>query len=319
MMRLLREADVTRLISLIDALAAVELAFREQARGTGVNSPRHRIHQPHGVLHMMGGALTERGYWGFKAYTATRHGVRFTINLYDVQTGALRCIMEADYLGQLRTGAASGVATRYLARSDARTLALIGTGYQAETQLAAIAAVCTLAEVRVFGRNAERRLAFAKRMSDQHGLAVRPVASPAEAVADADIITTATTAAQPVLDGKDIAAGTHINAAGSNSVARAELDRTTVKRAGRIFTDDLAQARQESGDLVMAYERNALAWETVRPLADVVAGLTPGRSSDDDITLFASHGIALWDVALAATAFERAEAQNLGSLVEFGS
>jgi ornithine cyclodeaminase/alanine dehydrogenase-like protein (mu-crystallin family) len=317
-MHLLREEDVKALIGMPEALDAVELAFREQVAGTGINSPRHRVHQPNGVLHMMGGALTERGYWGCKVYTATRDGVRFCVLLYDVESGALRAMIEADYLGQLRTGAASGVATRYLARSDADTLALFGTGDQAETQLAAIARVRPLRLVRVYSRKPERREAFAKRMARNLNLNVQAADTPEAAMKGANIITTATTSREPVFPGSSIVAGMHINAAGSNSVARSELDRTTIKRATRIFTDDLMQARAESGDLVMAYERNALIWEQVRPLADVVGGITVGRTSSNDVTLFESQGVALWDIALAATTYERALASNVGRNIPFG-
>jgi ornithine cyclodeaminase/alanine dehydrogenase-like protein (mu-crystallin family) len=317
-MHLLREEDVKALIGMPEALDAVELAFREQVAGTGINSPRHRVHQPNGVLHMMGGALTERGYWGCKVYTATRDGVRFCVLLYDVESGALRAMIEADYLGQLRTGAASGVATRYLARSDADTLALFGTGDQAETQLAAIARVRPLRLVRVYSRKPERREAFAKRMARNLNLNVQAADTPEAAMKGANIVTTATTSREPVFPGSSIVAGMHINAAGSNSVARSELDRTTIKRATRIFTDDLMQARAESGDLVMAYERNALIWEQVRPLADVIGGITVGRTSSNDVTLFESQGVALWDIALAATTYERALASNVGRNIPFG-
>jgi ornithine cyclodeaminase/alanine dehydrogenase-like protein (mu-crystallin family) len=238
--------------------------------------------------------------------------------LYDVESGALRAMIEADYLGQLRTGAASGVATRYLARSDADTLALFGTGDQAETQLAAIARVRPLRLVRVYSRKPERREAFAKRMARNLNLNVQAADTPEAAMKGANIITTATTSREPVFPGSSIVAGMHINAAGSNSVARSELDRTTIKRATRIFTDDLMQARAESGDLVMAYERNALIWEQVRPLADVVGGITVGRATTNDVTLFESQGVALWDIALAATTYERALASNVGRNIPFG-
>jgi ornithine cyclodeaminase/alanine dehydrogenase-like protein (mu-crystallin family) len=318
-MHLLREEDVKALIGMPEALDAVELAFREQVAGTGINSPRQRVHQPNGVLHMMGGALTERGYWGCKVYTATRDGVRFCVLLYDVGSGALQAMIEADYLGVLRTGAASGVATRYLARSDADTLALFGTGNQAETQLAAIARVRPLRAVRVYSRKAERRESFATRMARNLNLPVQAVDTPSAALKGANIVATATTSREPVFDGSNIAPGMHINAAGSNSVARSELDRVTIQRATRIFTDDLMQARSESGDLIMAYERNSLVWEQVRPLADVIGGVTVGRASPNDITLFESQGIALWDIALAATAYERALASNVGRDLPFGA
>ncbi len=315
--RVLREEDTRSLVGMPEALEAVETAFVEQAHGTGINEPRRRVRQPAGTLHIMAGALVSRGYWGFKAYTATRSRVRFIVNLYDSQSGALLSMIEADYLGQLRTGAASGVATKYLARSDAGVLALFGTGFQAETQLEAIAAVCALREVRVYGRTPERRETFAQTMAQRLNIPIHPAPTPREALEGADIVTTATTAIDPVFDGNDLSPGVHINGAGSNAAIRAELDRTTVRRADLIFTDDLEGARIESGDLIRAYERNALSWARVRLLADVVAGLTTGRQRPEDITLFESQGIALWDIALAATIYERAVAANLGTLIPF--
>ncbi len=316
---LLKEADVNALVTMEDALAAVEGSFLEQARGTGINQPRRRVRQPHGTLHLMGAALVERGYWGFKAYTTTRQGARFVVHLYDVTSGALLAILEAERLGQLRTGAASGVATKYLARPDAGTLALFGAGYQAETQLEAIAAVRPLREVRVYSRTPARRHAFAERMAARLGLQVQAVDAPEAALDGADIITTITTARAPLFKGDLVQPGVHINAAGSNAAIRAELDAEAVRRATAIFVDDVQQARFESGDLVQAYQRNALAWERVRPLADVVAGLLPGRRTSEDITLFESQGIALWDVALAAVVYERARERGVGQEVAFGS
>ncbi len=315
--RVLREEDTRSLVSMPEALEAVETAFVEQAHGTGINEPRRRVRQPAGTLHIMAGALVKRGYWGFKAYTATRSSVRFIVNLYDSESGALLSMIEADYLGQLRTGAASGVATKYLARRDAGVLALFGTGFQAETQLEAIAAVCALREVRVYSRTPERRETFAQTMSRRLTIPIHPAPTPREALAGADIVTTATTAIDPVFDGNDLSPGVHINGTGSNAAIRAELDRTTVRRADVIVTDDLESARIESGDLIRAYERNALSWSRVRLLADVVAGLTTGRQRPEDITLFESQGIALWDIALAATIYERAVAANLGTLIPF--
>lgn len=314
--RVIREADVQGLVTIDDALQAVELAFQEQARGTGINEPRRRVYQPHGILHLMGGALVERGYWGFKAYTTTRQGARFLVHLYEGRTGALLAILEADLLGRLRTGAASGVATRYLAREDARTLALFGAGHQAQMQLLAIARARPLEEVRVYCRTPERRLAFAEQMAAQVEAPLVPVATPTEALEGADIVTTITNAATPVFSGDYLAPGMHINAAGSNAALRTELDRQAVQRADRIFTDDLMQAQLECGDLIQAQARNALAWSRVRPLADVVAGLTTGRVTPQEITLFESQGIAIWDIALAATIYERALENGVGELID---
>ena len=317
--RFIREEDVRKLVTMDDALRSVENAFMEQANGSGINEPRRRVHQPAGTLQLMGGVLTQRGYWGFKAYTATRSGAYFTVNLYDARTGVLLALIEANLLGQLRTGAASGIATKYLARADASVMALFGTGYQAQTQLEAVAKAHPLHEVRVYSRSAEHRTRFAQLMHEQLGLTISPVDTPQAAVSGADIVTTVTTSSEPVFDGNDLAPGTHINAAGSNSAIRAELDAIAVRRANAIFVDDVEQARIESGDLIHAYERNALNWSSVRPLSDVVAGRNAGRSHTEDITLFESHGIALWDLALAAEVYERAQTRNLGSLVDFGS
>lgn len=309
---LLRESDVHALIGMPEAIEAVTLAFHEQAQGTGINEPRRRVRQPKGTLHMMGGALLKRGYWGLKAYTATREAVRFLVHLYDVTSGALLAIIEADLIGQLRTGAASGIATRLLAHPDAGVLALFGAGFQAESQLEAIAAVRQLREVRVYSRTPANREEFATRMGSNLGLSIYPVETPSDAIAGADIITTITNAMGPVFTGTEIVPGTHINAAGSNAAIRVELDLNTIRRAAPIFTDDLAQTRIESGNMITANERNALDWARVRPLADLVAGLCVGRTDPHQITLFESHGLAIWDIALAATVYERAREKGLG-------
>jgi ornithine cyclodeaminase/alanine dehydrogenase-like protein (mu-crystallin family) len=317
--RLIREADVRQLVTMQDALRCVEQAFIEQANGSGVNEPRRRVHQPAGTLQLMAGALLHRGYWGFKAYTATRDGARFSVHLYAAQTGQLLALIEANVLGQLRTGAASGIATRYLARAEAGVLALFGSGFQSQTQLEAIAQVRSLHEVRVYSRSTAHRHRFAQQMHEQLDLAVVPAETAQAALMGADIVATATNATDPVFDGNDLAPGTHVNAAGSNAAIRAELDATTIRRADAIFVDDIEQAHIESGDLIRAYERNALNWGSVRLLADVVAGRYPGRTKTSDITLFESHGIALWDLALAAEVYERAQAQDTGTLVDFGA
>ncbi|HYN89884.1 MAG TPA: ornithine cyclodeaminase family protein [Ardenticatenaceae bacterium] len=312
----LNEADVTRLADVRMALEAVELAFREQGSGQAVNEPRRRVRQPNGTLHFMAGALTQMGYWGFKAYTTTREGARFLVNLYDAASGRLLALIEANRLGQLRTGAASGVATRYCARPDAGRLGLFGSGFQAETQLEAIAAVRDLREVRVYSRTPEHRQEFAETMSRRLGLTVAPVESARAVVEDCDIVTTITSAREPLFDGRWLAPGTHVNAAGGNALTRAEVDTATIARASRIFVDDKEQARIESGELLQAAERNVLNWQRVRELGDVVAGVVPGRGTPDEITLFASHGIALWDIALAARVYEAARVARVGQEVQ---
>ncbi|MCZ7573256.1 MAG: ornithine cyclodeaminase family protein [Ardenticatenaceae bacterium] len=309
---LLTRHDVTRLVDMTAALEAVETAFRQQGAGSAVNEPRQRVRQPQGILHLMGAALPELGYWGFKAYTTTRQGAHFLVSLYDTASGQLLALIEANTLGQLRTGAASGIATKFCARPDASRLGLFGSGFQAEAQLAAIAAVRPLTEVHVYSRTPEHREHFAQTMSSRLGLTVSPVAIPRDAVAGCDIVTTITSSREPLFDGRWLAPGTHINAAGSNALIRAEVDTTTIARTDRIFVDDKQQARIESGELLAAYERNQLNWQRVRELGDAVSGLVPARGGPDEITLFASQGIALWDIALAACVYERARDEGVG-------
>jgi ornithine cyclodeaminase/alanine dehydrogenase-like protein (mu-crystallin family) len=309
---ILSETDVSDVIDMAAALEVMETVFRQQGEGRTINEPRCRVRQPRGTLHLMGAALPDAGYWGFKAYTATRENVRFLVSLYDSGSGALLALIEADQLGRLRTGAASGIATKYCARPDASRLGFFGSGTQAEHQLAAIAAVRQLREVCVYSRTPEHRVQFASTMSERLGLSVVPVSSARDAVEGCDIVTTITTAREPLFDGRWIAPGSHINVAGANSLTRTEVDVRTISRAERLFVDDKAQARIESGELLAAFERNVLNWQRVQELGDVVAGLTPGRDGDDEVTLFASHGIALWDVALAAHVYERAREGGMG-------
>ncbi len=311
---LLREEDVQRLLPMTDAMAAVEEVMRQYGQGAATNNPRRRTRTPRGLLHLMSAAAPQIGYFGFKSY-ATFPGsgqTRFHVMLYSAETGELLSLMEASALGQIRTGAASGVATQYMARDDAKVVGLFGTGYQARTQIAAVCLARPIEMVKVYSRNAERRSAFAREMSASLGVTMQLMDSPEETVRESDIVITITTAHEPVFDGRDLAPGVHINAAGSNMLIKREIDEETVRRADVIIVDDKEQARIESGDLLPAIERGILTWERVRTLGDVVTGVVPGRASPNDITLFESHGIALWDVAVAAKVYERATAEGVG-------
>jgi len=245
--------------------------------------------------------------------------LRFLVPLYEIATGALLALIEADFLGQQRTGAASGVATKFLARQDARTAAMIGTGGQAKTQLEAVAAVRKLVAARVYGRNPERRRTFCEEMSRRLRIPVEPANSASEAVRGADIINTATTSAKPVLDGRDIAEGAHINAIGANHAHKRELDDTAISRAEVMFVDSLAQSEQEAGDLIIPFESQPQKWHLVKELYQLVAGQVPGRSSEKQITLFKSSGIAVWDMAVAEKIYAIAKERKLGRELNFFS
>ncbi len=309
----LREADVEALLAVPEAMAAVLEAMRDLALGRAANEPRRRVRAPGFTLHLMGATWAARGYGGYKAYRTTASGTHFRVHLFRVPSGEALATIEADRLGQVRTGAASGVATRLLARDDARTLAVIGAGWQARSQVAAVAAARPLVEVRVFARRAEGREAFAREVAPLlDGVRVLPADSAEAAVRGADVVVTATTAREPVLRGEWLEPGVHVNAIGANDLARRELDEEAVRRAARIVVDSRDQAAVESGDLVHARERGLLAWDRVQELAPLCAGLLRGRTERDEITLFRSHGIALWDIAAAAIVYEKARAAGFG-------
>ena len=247
-----------------------------------------------------------------KQYTYVKGKLRFLVPLYSVATGELAALIEADAMGQLRTGAASGVATKYLSKKLAKVAAILGTGGQARTQLEAIHNVRMLDSVFVYGRDPKRRMQFCEDMCDRLSLNVYPADSAAAAVRSAEIICTATTSAQPVLHGEDLQPGVHINAIGANHAHKQELDEAAVNKANLIFVDSLAQSQQEAGDLIIPFAKQPQKWTSVHELADLVSGKVAGRASDSQITLFKSNGIAAWDLAVAIKVYTLAEERGLG-------
>jgi len=312
----LREAEVERLLTMEAALEAVESAFRAQAAGRVVNHPRRRLHPDRNVyFHYMAAADAGSGTFGMKLYTSAPAGVRFLVPLYRTETGALLALLEADFLGRMRTGAASGVATKYMARADAARVGILGSGHQAPTQLEALARVRRLAGVRVYSPNPERRRAFAEKMAAALALPVEPVETAEAAVREADIVVVCTSAKQPALQGAWLAPGAHVNAVGANFPQKRELDDAAVSRADRIVVDSLEQSRDEAGDLIAPFENRPERWREVRELSQVVAGEFPGRAGDREITLFKSNGVALEDVAAAVRVYERARAEGVGQTI----
>jgi alanine dehydrogenase len=317
----INEAAVRQLLTMQMAMDAVEEISRKQADGRVVLHPRRRFELPAGggFFHYMAAMDTEAGFIAMKQYTYVKGVLRFLVPLYEISTGALLALIEADFMGQQRTGAASGVATKYLARQNTRTAAILGTGGQAKTQLEAVAAARKLDSVRVFGRDPERRAKFCAEMSARLGIAVQPATSAAEAVRGADIVNTATTSAKPVLDGQDIAEGAHINAIGANHAHKRELDDTAISRASVIFVDSIEQSRQEAGDLIIPFQQHPEKWNAVHELDQLIACKVPGRASDKQITLFKSNGIASWDLAVAEKVYTLAKQKNLGRELSFFS
>jgi len=308
----LREADVERLLTMDEALAAVEEAFRWQGLGQVSNRPRQRVQVSGRGLHVMPAGIPALDMMGLKAYTTTPQGTRFLFLLYRIESGELLSIIEADRLGQLRTGAASGVATRHMAGREARTVGLFGSGWQAQSQLEAVCAVRAIRQVKVYSRQAMRRELFAEQMSKALEVQVVPVDDPQQVVADAEIVVTATSAKEPVLRGEWLEPGTHLNAIGANWANRREIDEAAVTRSAVIAVDSLEQAKIESGDLLVPIEKGLLQWEQVHELGEIVAGKMPGRPSASAITLFKSHGVAMEDVAVAARVYEKAKRDKIG-------
>jgi len=307
------EAQVRSVLTMSMAINAVEDISRKQANGEVTVHPRRRFELPAGgFFHYMAAADFKAGYVAMKQYTFVRGKIRFLVPLYEVATGDLVALIEADYMGQLRTGAASGVATKYLARPDARAAAIIGTGGQAKTQLEAVAAVRKLESARAYGRDPERRSQFAKEMTRRLGVPVTGVGSASEAVRGADIVCTATTASQPIVMGTDLGNGVHINAIGANHAHKRELDDEAVASADVIVVDSVEQSRQESGDLIIAFKGDEVCWTGVKKLSDVVAAKTTGRTSAGEVTLFKSNGIASWDLAVAMRVYALAKEKGLG-------
>lgn len=308
----LNEDEVGELFSTSDALQAVELALRAQATGDATNEPRRRVRANGAILMTMSGAIASQGVFGFKAYSVARGKARFHVNLYDTATGELLAIMEADRLGQMRTGAASGVASKYLAREDATSVGIYGTGWQAQSQLASVCAVRKINSVRVFSRSEEKRNSFCEVMAARLGIRdISPVGE-AEAAADSDILITITNSREPVLKGAWLRDGVHINAAGGNSILRSEIDDEVIRKADYIAVDSREQAKAEAGEFVFPVEKGLLTWERVQEVCHVVAGETKGRNGEKDITLFKSLGLAIEDVAAAAIIYRKALEQGAG-------
>jgi len=303
----LTEEDVEALLTTEDALEAVEGSFRRLAAGAVENRPRYRLRLEHGILAVMAAADLELGYAGTKTYAAFGglDNVRFVVQLFETRRAELAAVIEANRLGQLRTGAASGVAAKYLARTGAKSLGVIGCGWQAESQVASIrAAVPTVERVLAYCRTRERLEDFCRRLD----------AEPAEQreAAAQEIVVTATTSEDPVLRGEWLQPGALVCAIGANDSSSRELDNVVLERASFVCCDSKEQSKLESGDLIEPIAQGVLDWLEVHELQEVVVGEVAGRASDDDIVLFKSNGLAAWDVAIGAAALERARDRGVG-------
>ena len=308
----LTEDDVRELMDMEASIEVVEESFRQLAEGQAVNVPRARAIAPGIVLHTMSGAAEYLGLAGWKAYSSTKQGLCFHVAVYNITDGEMVALIQANYLGQLRTGAASGVATEYMARPDAKVVGMFGSGLQARTQLKAVCTVRRIERAEVYSPNEERCAKFADEMTEYCGTDVVPVRVPDQAAAEKDVVICASKSNTPVFDGRVLDEGTHLNVMGSNFLAKTEIDVTTVRRADRIVCDSIEQCKLEAGDFTQALEDGVTDWQLMNELADVVAGRETGRARPEDITLFKSVGLGLEDVAMAAEIVRRARQEGLG-------
>jgi ornithine cyclodeaminase/alanine dehydrogenase-like protein (mu-crystallin family) len=303
----LTEADVSALVTPEVAVATVEDCFLRMAAGEVEIAPRRRLRLPDGALADMAAADAGLGLAGAKLYAVTGNGSTAVVCLFDSESSELVAVIEANRLGSFRTGAASGVAARHLAKPGATTLGVVGCGYQAMTQVACIrAGVPSIERVVAYCRSPEALAAFCEATGAEAGESHRDAAQQ-------DVVVTITTSRDPVLRGEWLRPGAFVAAAGANVITKRELDNAVLERARFVCCDWLEQAKLESGDLVEPVAAGVLDWLEVHELHEVVAGAIVGRQSDDDIVVFKSNGIAAWDVAIGAEARRLAGEQGAGT------
>jgi ornithine cyclodeaminase/alanine dehydrogenase-like protein (mu-crystallin family) len=302
----LSESDVESLITAGEAVPAIEACFLRMASGAVENVPRRRLRLDDGYFAVMSAADSELGYAGVKAYTVAAGRAAFAVLLFDSGTGELAAVLEANTLGQRRTGAATGVAAKYLARPGARTLGVLGCGWQAESQVDAIrATVPTIETVVAYCRTPETLRAFCEKVDAKAAESHREAATQ-------DIVVTVTTSRDPVVRGEWLQEGALVCAVGANDPSKRELDNVVLERATLVCCDSREQARIESGDLIEPVASGVLDWLEVHELHEVVAGELLGRQSETDIIVFKSNGLAAWDVAIGAEVLGRARERGLG-------
>lgn len=294
------------------AIEAVEEAFRRLASGDATNTPRRRDQGSGFVLHSMSASASYLGFAGWKHYVTTKSGAKFYVGLQRTSDGSLAALIEADRLGQMRTGAVTAVAVKHLTEPTADEMGLFGSGWQAESQLLAVAAVRPLKRVYVYSRRPESRNNFARRLTEQIGVEVLAVDEPRRAVENLPIVVTATTSKTPVFDGGFLSSQTLVCAMGSNWLQKAEIDVSTVARANTVVCDSIEACQLEAGDFLAAIEQGKFAWSSAMELSAIVAD--GRRQPSRGVTIFKSVGMAIEDVAVAAMLLEQAERAGIGTL-----
>jgi len=316
---LLRESDVEQLLTMSTTLELVERVHREYSTGQAIDTPRERTRLPKTGLHILQGAVPSANVLGYKAYTTGTDGIRFFVHVFDAERGSLVAIVEANRLGMMRTGAAGGVAAKWLAREDAKVAGVFGSGWQAHSQVEALAAVRKIERVKVYARTRGKLEKFCAEMRARTKLDVVAAASPEETVRGSDIVVTITTSANPVFQGEWLEPGTHVNAAGSNSLLRREIDEAALFRCDVVVVDSRRTALKEAGDLLPGLEKGRLHAGALVELGEVIAGTRAGRTSARQTTLFESQGMAIQDLVIAAELVKLARARGVGQDIDLGA
>ena len=319
MILFLGEAEVQDLLNMDEAVEIVEETFRQQGKGNIINHPRNRIKTPKSMLHYLPGALPHMNVMGYKAYTSSKAGIKFRVFLHDIETGELLSIMDGNYMGMIRTGATTSVATKYMSRPDSSRVGIFGAGWQARGQAMGVCAAREIREISVYSRDRERRKAFCNEMSNLLDAEFIPAEKPEVALDGADILITATTSIKPVFVGESLRAGVHINAIGGNFLFKSEIDERCVSKSDVIVVESKEQSKLEAGEFMPLVEKGRLWWESIHELGEVVTGKVHGRNSDQEITLFKSLGIAIEDIAVAAHIYKLAKAESVGKWLDIPS
>lgn len=297
----LSEGDVEALLDMKEVVEVVEEAFRKEGTGEAANSQRTRSRGTASVLNVMHANLSYLGRSGLKAYAYSKAGAKFIVALFDSADSTPLAIMGADALGRYRTGAASAVATKHLYRKPSATLALFGTGKQAMTQVMALGEVTSLEEVRVWSPNQRNRADFVARLA-KGGVRARECGTVREALEGAQIATAITSAKDPFITQDLVGDVSHVNLCGGNVPAHSEVAPGALRAFQTVVVDDIPQAKDEYGDLILAADAGSFSWDSALELCDVVTG----RAAAKGRTLFKSGGVALEDVALASALYDKA-------------
>tara|TARA_B100001179_G_scaffold86640_1_gene61409 strand:+ start:577 stop:1530 length:954 start_codon:yes stop_codon:yes gene_type:complete len=313
----LKDEDVAQCVTMDAMLEAIESMQRQYGDGQAHNMTRRKIIADSGMLSVMGGGLFHQGLLGVKTYTVVKGSYSFQVSLYDANTGELLLYTQANRLGQLRTGATTGVAVKHLANPEDATVGIIGTGGQAPTQLEALSKVRGIKKIKAYSRTQERREEFARRMTDTMGVEVSAATSNEDAVRDCDIVLCIAATMDPVVEAAWLKDGSTLIGAGPTTWRAREVDEAVITRAGKLIVDSTEQAAIEAGDLCSAVDKGIIQWSKVHELRHVVSGAVTGRDSKDQVVYAKIMGTGVADVAAAKLAYDSANAAGLGTEMDW--